>query len=305
MQTKQVIQGTILLHLAAFFWGGSFIPQKILIMQGIPIFYMTALRFSCVIFILFLLDKSRLSKQSLKYGLVLGGLLSIAFYSQNYGLQYIDASISAFLTSVSLIMIPVFNFLFFRKRITKYNFYAIISAVIGIIIFNQLGVSDSSSELDLSIIVTLIGSVAFTLHIVLSDYFLEKGDSPINLHILQCVVLSVVAFVGGFLTEEFPTEWTPLTISALIYLGVFASIVSYGAQAYGQHLTRNPLKAGLIFSLEPAWAFMLAIPLLGETLSAGKMLGILFISIGIVFCEWETLMRLKNLKRDKQHENKV
>ncbi len=301
-KNKKNLMGTLMLHIAAFIWGTAFIFQKILVTEGIPPFYTTAMRFCFIGVVFFFYRNFKFNKTALMHGGIMGLLLTIGIITQTYGLAYIDASVSAFLTSISLILIPVFNYAMFKKRINKYNIYAIISALIGVILFNQQS-GESAGSIDFGIVITLIGSLAFTLHIVLSSHFLEKnGESPMSLHIIQCIVVAVLCFVLAFSVETFPANWTYISIFSIVYLGLFSSVLGFGAQALGQFLTKNPLKAGLIISLEPGWAFVLSIPLLGEQLTAGKALGILFIGFGIVFCEWETILKLKNQKAGKYNE---
>ena len=298
--------GTLLLHMVAFLWGFSFIPQKMLVTAGFPPFYTIALRFS-FIFLLFIFFRKqiKITKNTLLYGFTLGSMLLFAFATQTIGLQNLDASISAFLTSSSIVAIPILGAIFFKKAITKYNVFAIICTMIGVFIFNfQKGVSFAWSP---SILITLLCSLGFTFHIVFSNYFLEKGESPVTLHFLQSMFVSILAWIFALGFETFPTTWNSTTILAILYLGIFASLINYGIQLLGQDLTKDPLKAGLIISLEPAWAFIFAIVTLGETLSIHKMLGILFISCGIIFCEWEAIKKsqLKNQMTEEDYEKTV
>lgn len=298
--------GTLLLHIVAFLWGFSFIAQKVLINAGFPPFYMVAFRFSFIFLLFFHFRKQiKITKDTLLYGFALSCMLLVAFTTQTIGLKNLDASISAFLTSSSIVAIPILGAIFFRKAITKYNVFAIICTMIGVFIFNfQKGVSFAWSP---SILITLLCSLGFTFHIVFSNHFLEKGESPVTLHFLQSIFVSILAWIFALGFESFPTTWNFTTILAILYLGIFASMISYGIQLLGQDLTKDPLKAGLIISLEPAWAFIFAIVTLGETLSTHKMLGILFISCGIIFCEWEAIKKsqLKNQTTGDNYEKTI
>ena len=289
--------GTILLHIVAFLWGFSFIAQKVLVNAGFPPFYTTAFRFSFIFLLFFHFRKQiKITKDTLLYGFALGSMLLVAFATQTIGLKDLDASISAFLTSSSIVAIPILGAIFFRTPITKYNIFAIFCTMIGIFIFNfQKGVSFIWSP---SILITLLCSLGFTFHILFSNHFLEKGESPVTLHFLQSIFVAVLSWIFALGFETFPTTWNLTTILAILYLGIFASLINYGIQLLGQDLTKDPLKAGLIISLEPAWAFIFALLALGETLSIHKMLGILFISCGIILCEWEAIKKtqLKNQK---------
>lgn len=306
MAMSKKILGTLLLHTAAFLWGFSFIPQKILITTGFPPFYTTAFRFSFILLIFFHFKKQiKFTKYTIFYGFILGSMLVLSFITQTIGLIDLDASISAFITNSSVVLIPIFGALFFRKTINKYNIFAIICTIIGVFIFNfQKGIVFTWSP---SILITLLCSLGFTFHIIFSNYFLEKGESPITLHFLQSVFVALLSWIFAFHFEVFPTNWNLTNIASLLYLGIFASIISYGLQLLGQHLTKDTLKVGLITSLEPAWAFVFALLSLGETITLHKILGISFISCGIMFCEWEAIKKilLKNNISEDNYEKQI
>jgi len=60
-----------------------------------------------------------------------------------------------------------------------------------------------------------------------------------------------------------------------------------------QKIIQSPIKAGLILSLEPLCATLIAIPVLGEVLSVYKLIGIFIIIIAILLCEWQSYKDLK------------
>lgn len=295
---KNLFLGTLLLNITAFLWGTSFIPQKYLITVGIPPFYMIAFRFSLISLLFFFIRRHRISRRTFLHGMFLGFLLFIAFSTQTYGLKNLDISVSAFLTSMSIVFIPIFNFFLFKKRITKFHILAIIVALIGAFMFNYK--KDVIFAWSPSIILTLICSVAFTLHIIYSGVFIEKGESALNLHFFQCVFTALFSLIAGVFTETLPKNWTSTSIFAILYLGIVASILCYGLQIFGQKLIKSPLKAGLIISLEPAWAFVLSIFIFGEIITIPKMIGINFIALGIILCEWKPLLKVTHMISNKK-----
>ncbi len=216
--------------------------------------------------------------------------------TQVYGLRDLDVSVSSFLVSTSMVLIPILNYILFKKKITIFNILAVFSAGIGVVFFNQ-GTSSVEFSWNSSVLLTLLSSFCFTLHIVFTSHFVDNDSPPFQLHIFQSLFALVAVSIFVLFLEDFPKVWNTETISSVIFIGFVGTVVAYGMLAYGQKLTQDPLKTGLIMSLEPVWTFIFAIILLSESLTTNKLLGIFFIAFGIFLCEWQSLKKSYLLKK--------
>ena len=294
MKISDKTYGSLLIHLAVFFWGFSFIPQKILLQSGFSSLYIVFFRFSFILLCVFFIKD--VTFNTIKRGFFLGLVLFSAILTQVYSLKYLDVSVSAFLLSTNMVLIPIFNYILFKKKITIFNILAMFSAGIGVIFFNQ---STHSIEFswNIGILLALLSSLCFTLHIIFTNHFVDKESSPFQLHIFQSLFALVAVSIFVFFLDDFPQVWNLATISSIIFVGFVGTVVAYGMLAYGQKLTQDPLKTGLIMSLHPVWTFIFAIILLNESLTTNKLLGIFFIAFGVFLCEWESLKKYYLLKK--------
>lgn len=180
---KNTFLGTLLLHLSALFWGAGLIPQKYLVSQGFPLFFTIALRFVPIIFVI-LWKKPKISKTTLLYGGILGSFLFIGFLGQNIALDSQEASVVAFLISIGLVFIPIINYFLIKSKITRYNILAIVSVLLGSMMFNNINTLQNATFFNIGVFSAVIGSFGFTFRIVFSHFFIEKGESPFTLHIV-------------------------------------------------------------------------------------------------------------------------
>lgn len=79
-------------------------------------------------------------------------------------------------------------------------------------------------------------------------------------------------------------EWTGSLVGALIFSGVFSSVVAISLQTWAQSKTSS-VRAALIFSLEPVFAAGYSVALGRERLGKVELLGGVLIVLGVVIGE--------------------
>jgi drug/metabolite transporter (DMT)-like permease len=82
-------------------------------------------------------------------------------------------------------------------------------------------------------------------------------------------------------SEGFGLEFTYSTVGGLLYIGIFASVVSYFCWNYGV-IRIGPNKAGTFLHLIPLFGIVLSVFFLGETIQLYHLLGAMLIAAGIV-----------------------
>jgi drug/metabolite transporter (DMT)-like permease len=103
---------------------------------------------------------------------------------------------------------------------------------------------------------------------------------------MQFIVAAPVALLGHLLldTGNFRFNITPNLIVSLLYNGIIASIfltlIHTSVQKYS-----TPVKAALIFSLEPVFATIVAIFALNEFLGGREMSGAAILLFGVIVSE--------------------
>src|SRR5207247_3698137 len=102
-------------------WGTAFVLIKNALADISPLLF-NAIRMSLaamVLAVVFHRELTRFTASSLRSGFLVGVFLFLGNELQTVGLKYTTPSKSAFLTGVSIVLVPVFLALFWRRRIPR------------------------------------------------------------------------------------------------------------------------------------------------------------------------------------------
>lgn len=282
--------GTIAIYLASFFWGSAFVAQKILVDAGIPPFYMVGLRMSFTIILILFILKKQMKLSTIKRSAMMGFVIFLVFSLQTYGLKTLDSSVSSFITSLNLVLIPIINRIFFRSIITIPNIVSIFIALVGVYFFN---ITDNFVfVLNIGMILTLMCAVMCAVQLVYNSHFL-KDEDPIQFTTMQNLFCGVYAFIFAFFFEGgisgFPRNWDRSSLFSIIYLGLIASVSCFLLLAIGQKKVCNIVKVGLIMAMQPLFTTIMAVLLLGEQLTLFKIIGMFCIVFAIGIDEYSMM----------------
>lgn len=214
-------------------------------------------------------------------GLTGGALFSAGQY---VGLQYTTALNVSVLNSLAPVLIVGAGGLLFRDYVNRIQ-------VLGIVI-SMAGVLAIVTRLDLQ----ALAQLAFNWGdlIILSNMLVWAIYSAClrlrpQIHWLSFTyafaVLSTVGTAPGFLWEHvsgFRLQPTALTISALLYVSIFPSVIAFAAWVRGVELI-GANRAGPFLHFVPLYSAVLAYSLLGEQLMAYHAVGFVLILAGVYF----------------------
>ncbi len=287
--TKQSKAETALLCMTLI-WASTFVGMKIGLRDISPIF-MTAIRFTIAsLFFLALFWKQifPLSSEALIKGTILGFILFLGFIAQNIGLNYTTASKSAFITSLMVVFVPVLQFVIGKRSPTLGNVVGIIIVVGGL----WLLTSPAGSEFNVGDLLTFVCAVLFAFYIVYLD-IASKVMTAIQLSFLQSAVSAVLAILATVAFENYFLNPTSSVIITVLYLTVFATVLTTFVQTKYQKDT-TPTRAAIIFTIEPVWASIYAYFILGETLGLVGIVGGGLIVAGVLVSELSGMIPFLN-----------
>ncbi len=260
-------------------WGATF-PIAKEILRYLPPFAYLAARFAIATLALLpfaLRDARRARPDGWRWGAVVGGLLGLGFAFQTLGLRLSGATLAAFLTAVSVVLVPVFGLLL-GKRATALEWSGVASATAGLALLTLSGpMRPGLGEL------LLLGcAVAYAWHIIFMERAAEAMP-PLAVGAAQTLGTAVLAAL------LLPTEGPPREVPAHVWgavagMAVVASALAFSVQAWAQGIT-TPTRVGLILSFEPLAAALFARWWLGEALSPRQWVGAALIIAGIVMAE--------------------
>lgn len=263
-------------------WGTSYLLMK-MGLEGISPFNMVALRFgiaSLVTALIFNQKIRKTNKNTLAYGAVLGFILFAVFSFIMYGLQTTTASTAGFLTSTTVVFVPILQLIITRK---KPQWQIVIGTILTITGITLLTVQESL-EFNVGAVFCVVGALLYAFHIILTDRFTHRADGLL-LGIYQLGFAGIFGLIASLIFEK-PTlpsntaQWVAVLGLALV-CGAFGFVMQPIAQKY-----TTPEHTGLLFGLEPVFSAIFASVFLHEILTvkgyigAGLVLFSVFLSAG-------------------------
>ena len=279
------MRGSIMLFLAAFIWGSTFVSQSEA-MDHIDPFTFNACRsyvgFLVLIPVVFLIrrlnpdrfngaktDISEINRHSAHAGIVCGIALVVASSFQQIGISYTTAGKAGFITAIYIILVPVLSIFLGNKVPNKIWLCAFLS-MSG---FYLLCVHEGFS-INIGDVYCLICAFCFSVQIMLINHF-TKTDDLIDPVMMSAVQFLVVALISTALTFLFEKPSIPAILAAgfsIVYAGAFSSGIAYTLQILGQKDT-PPEIAPLIMSLESVFAALFGWLILHEALNEKELIG--------------------------------
>lgn len=278
---SQRTKAELLLVVTTFFWGSTFVIVKGALVDASP-FPFIAVRFLLAgLLMLAVMARGRLPRAVLLPAVVLGLLLFAGFAFQTWGLLSTTPSKSAFITGFSVILVPVIS-LFYGYRMRLPN---IGGAVLGLLGIYFLVLPSGGGGVNRGDLLTLLGAIAFAIHIVLVGVYTRRHDF-LHLAPSQILVVGIAAVLaiplGTAGTQYF--HWTGRLAFAIVVTAVFATAFAFGAQVWAQQYT-PPAHTALIFSLEPVFAALASRLVTKEHLGGRMLFGSGLILAGMIISE--------------------
>ena len=293
-------------------WGFAFVAQKAAVV--LPPFAVCAIRAGIAsIFLMAIIpltDKITatgrkfytkrgldLNKKEIIGGIVIGIILTASSVLQQAGLSDTDAGKAAFITTLYVVLVPIFNSFLGKKP----GINVIIGVPIALLGFFFLcikpGIGIAPSDL-----LVLGCAFVFTFHIIGVDR-LSVGCDGVRLSLVQFVVSFILDAILSLIFEGVVSGELIITvIPSLIFLGVGSSGIAYTLQIVGQKHA-DPNVSSLILSLEAVFAVIGASIVLGERMSPREYLGSALVLLAVFMAQTEPDFIKNLLKTGKKANN--
>lgn len=280
-------RGNILLLITSIIWGSAFVAQ-VVGMDHIGPFAFNAVRnLIASLFLLILIpflnqsgQKKKISsdKNLLYGGIACGIILFIASSLQQIGLQYTTASKAGFITTLYIVIVPLFT-LFLGKKVGLKLWLCVLIAGIG---FYLLTVTDQLT-IEKGDLLIFLCAIVFSLHIIVIDYFSPKVDG-VKMSCIQFLIVGVINTICMLSFESFSLESILQAAVPILYTGILSSGIGYTFQIIAQKDT-DPTIASLILSLESVFALLAGVWLLSDPVNSKQLWGCALIFAAIVIAQ--------------------
>lgn len=263
-----------MLLLANLFWGLSFplikaigfAHQQVLPASGTWFItaYTVAPRFLLATLILLLLlwkKLGSLTRLEIWQGGLIGLIAGGGMLFQNDGLQFTSASVSAFLTQLYAILIPVYVAIRSRRWPAGVVLLSGGLVLAGVAILGRFDFR--TMHLGRGEIETLVSSVFFMGQILLLENKAFAANRPLPMTLVMFAVLAAMFSAMALATAPRLTDllvpWTsPSWLAFTVLLTVFCTLISYTLMNRWQPKI-TATEAGLIYCVEPVFASLMAL----------------------------------------------
>ena len=248
-------------------WGSTFFLIKDLL-DRVPTLDFLAVRFAIASVVMVAVAPravARLSRESRRHAIVLGGLYGLAQILQTAGLAHTPASVSGFVTGLYVVLTPLLAAALLHTRITPLTWAAVGLATGGLAVLTLDGLSIGYGEA-----ITLVAAGLYALHIVGLGAWSRRSEA-LGMSILQIIVISVICLVAtapdGLVLPRTDRDWL-----SIVYMAVVAGALAMLGQTWAQaHL--SPTRTAIVMSMEPVFAAFFAVLLGGEAVGSRMLLG--------------------------------
>ncbi len=300
MKKKSMIS-SLFLFLAACIWGFAFVAQSV----GMD--YMGPLTFNSVRFLiggtvllpLIYVRMRKLVREnrgsgaepagdgpkkgagialSLKGGICCGLAICAASVFQQLGIQYTTVGKAGFITTLYIILVPLFG-LFMHRKIPGKVWIAAAAAAVGLyLLCITEGFAVGKGDL-----LVFVCAILFSVHILVIDYFSPKVDGVV-LSCIQFYTAGILCGAGALLTEQPSGGQLVQGLVPILYAGIMSCGVAYTLQVVGQK-ELEPTVASLILSMESVVSVLAGWLLLGQSLTVRELAGCVLVFAAVILVQ--------------------
>jgi len=284
------LKAHILLILVTLVWGATFVQIKDALQDISPLLF-NAVRMTLaavVLAVIYLPHLRVMNSVVFRSGALVGVFLWLGYEFQTTGLKLTTASKSAFLTSLSVVLVPIFLTVFWRRKVSLWTAVGVVAAFIGLYLLTVPSGAEQDwlgnfRSVNLGDALTMGCAIAFAFQIILVGRA-TSAHSFQAIAVLQSAVAAALMFATAPLMENIHVLWSARVVAAITVTGLLGTAAAFTIQAWAQQFMA-PTNTALIFALEPVFAWVTSYLLLGERLGWRAAAGALLILAGLLFSE--------------------
>jgi drug/metabolite transporter (DMT)-like permease len=272
----------------SIFWGVTFVVVKNTL-DDISVFAYLAARFSLGALPLiwfYRSDLRKLSRRELRLGSLIGLVMFGGYAFQTAGIARTTPSKAAFITGVSVVLVPVFLFAGWRRKINSLAWTGVFASFAGLYFLTvpRQGIHG----LNRGDLLVMGCAVLYALQIILISRYSEEC-SMASVSFLQVAGTAVLALISVPLLDV--AGWEPLRfhVTSRMLFGVlitatFTTALAYPLLVWSQRYT-SATNTALILATEPVFAAITSFFAVHERLGARAAVGAALILAGILVAE--------------------
>jgi drug/metabolite transporter (DMT)-like permease len=244
-------------------WGATFLIVHIAVQYSGPWFFVGTRFLTAGIISVFIFARvlRGMTWKEIAAGSAIGLMIFLGYGLQTVGLQTINSSTSAFITALYVPLVPILQWIVFRKPPRLLTWIGVTLAFIGLVLLADPG--NAGFRFGAGEIATVVSTLPIAAEIILIGWFAGK----VNLGRVTVVQLPAFSWVW---------VWAALALGA-------ASCLIQLTMNWAQRSV-SPTRATIIYAAEPVWAAIIG-RIAGERLPPIAIVGAVFIVAGSLVSE--------------------
>jgi drug/metabolite transporter (DMT)-like permease len=278
------------LLLCSFFWGVTFVVVKDALLD-ISVFGYLAARFllGALPMIWFYWDDLRkITREELWPGVQIGLFMFAGYAFQTAGIARTTPSKAAFITGVSVVLVPIFVAVFWRKKIGPWAWIGAAGSFIGLYFLTVP--KEGLTELNHGDLLVMGCAVMYALQII----YISRYSATYSLGALSCLQVILVGILSAIVVpvfnatgvEPFFVRFTFRMEFGVVVTAIFTTAIAYPLLVWAQRHT-TATNTALILTTEPVFAALTSFFMEHERLGGRALTGAALILGGIFLAEWK------------------
>jgi drug/metabolite transporter (DMT)-like permease len=278
---------------AAAIWGASFVAMQAAL-ADLPVFHLMAFRFALGLLLVapFVLRTRAAWRRAIsRPALLVSAALFVGFALQTYGLLWTTPSRSAFLTGLSVLLVPFIAWASRTERPTgpQLGGTALAAAGLAVLYAPRQG-AQIWEEFNRGDLLTILAACVFAAHLIL----VERSLPAVGVGALAAGQFSFVAGASSLSFLADPpraAEFTVRALWAIALTGVFATAVAFACQLFAQSRL-TAVETGVVLALEPVFAVLTSIALGVERWTFTLAVGGALLVAAMLLAQWRAPLAL-------------
>lgn len=272
-----------MLLMVTLFWGVSYWLIDISLAEVQP-FMLNALRFLVAFFIagVFAFPKLKtVDKTTVKYSAIIGVALIFVYIGATFGVKYTSLSNAGFLCALTVVFTPILAFFVLKQQPGKKLAVVVAMCLVGIALLSL----KENLRPALGDIFCILAAFAYAVDLLITEIaVIRKQVNAFQLGVLQLGFTGLFNLIISLFLETPALPHSVKGWTAVLFLSIFCTGAAFIIQALAQQYT-SASHVGVIFSLEPVFAGIVAFFLAGEILSVRAYVGAALLVSGLFIME--------------------
>lgn len=283
--------GIICAILAASFFALSLVSARISYDYGTNMQTIMLIRFGFMIGVMLMWNRlSHTSNNPPKSVKIKSSLLGISYFmgigSYLVSVAYLPAGLAVLIFYTFPILVIILTALLEKKKPGLWQLFALLLAFTGLFIALDINTGDTQA---IGVILAVIAALGVSVNMIGSAHVLKHIPftqfSLYQVTMVSAISAVMVMITGGLALPQGSTGW-------LAFLAMLISFVIAYISVYSALKLVGAVRTSTIMNLEPVMTTFFAIVLLGEIMTAQKLIGGLIVLTAILMVQWPLIKPL-------------